>query len=98
MVWSRCSVQYAVWLNYKCLYTQLSEPLHWLLWKSSIQSPATLMSPTCSFLRQQNYVPVTKLQLYRLSLPKGSVSSDDRTALEVTRMSHFTHQGFFEDA
>lgn len=95
-MWSRCTIQYKSELQvFK--HTTL-RPLHGLLWKSSIQSPVTLGSPACSVLRGQNYVPDIKLQPYRLALPKGSVYSDDRAALEVTGMSHFIHQGFFEDA
>lgn len=71
---------------------------HGLLWKSIIQLPITLGSPTCSVLRGQNYVPVIKLQPCRLSLPKGNASSEDKAAMEVTGMSHFIQWGFFEDA
>lgn len=72
--------------------------LHELLRIPSIQFPLTLGSPSCSALRGQNYVPVKKLQFYRLSLPIGSVSADDRSALEVTGMSQFINCSFFEDA
>lgn len=73
-------------------------PLHKLLWKSNIQLPLALGCPSCSVLRGQNYVPVKKLQSYRLSSSKGSVPADDRAALEVTGMSQFIPWDFFEDA
>lgn len=96
MLWSRCTIRHEPELQvFK--HTTFC-PLHGLLRKSSTELPTALDSPACPVLRGHNYVPVAKLQPCRLSLPKGSVSSDDRAALKVTGMSHFIHRGFFEDA
>lgn len=96
MMWSRWTIQYKLELQ---LFKHTTFfPLHRLLWKLSIQPRVTFRPFACSVLRGQNYVPVIKLQPYRLSLPKGSVSFDDRATLEVTGISTFIHQGSFEDA
>jgi len=94
--WCGQGALFHISLNCRCWNTQVSPPCTGCF-GSQVYSPLLPWTPLL-VLRGQNYVPVIKLQPCRVSLPKGSVYSDDRAALEVTEMSHSIHRGFSEDA